>query len=46
MRDYPNLKIQDKGIGQTQASFSSDAPKKTASMLLALKVTKRLLPTW
>ena len=28
LRDYPNLKSQDKGSGQAQASGSSDAPKK------------------
>ena len=28
MRDFPNLKSQDKGSGQVQTSGSSDAPKK------------------
>ena len=28
MRDCPNLKSQDKGSGQVQASGSRDAPKK------------------
>ena len=28
MRDCPNLKSQDKGSGQAQASGSSDAPNK------------------
>ena len=28
MRDFPNLKIQVKGIGQAQESGSSNAPKK------------------
>ena len=28
MRDCPNLKSQDKGSGQAQASGSSDGPKK------------------
>ena len=28
MRDCPNLKSQDKGSGEDQASFSSDAPNK------------------
>ena len=28
MRDFPNLKSQDKGSGQAQASGSTDAPNK------------------
>ena len=46
MRNFPNIKSQDKGSGQAQASGSSYAPKRTVSMISALGVIKSPLPMW
>ena len=47
MSDCPNVKSQDKGSDESQASsLSFDAPKRTASMIFALGVTKRNILMW
>ena len=44
MRDCPNLKIQDKGNGQAQASGSSDALKKNRYYSLRSRCEKETSP--
>ena len=44
MRDCPNLKSQDKGSGQAQASGSSDAPKKNRFYALRSRGEKENSP--
>ena len=44
MRDCPNLKSQDKGSGQDQASFSSDAPNKNHFNALHYRGEKETSP--
>ena len=46
MRDFPNMKSQDKGSGQDQASVSSDVPKKNRFYALHSRGDQETSLTW
>ena len=47
VRDFPNMKGQDKGSGQAQSScFNMDPPKNNHFYALCSRVNKRFPPIW